>query len=136
VDSSNEPCQPTWRSPTYSWRAPETRHSGVASNARADSETGASLRKQKLQVFKRQALGETLLPKHVVRQLGLLALQRAHFFFNAPADQQAIGHHFAHLTDAVGAVNGLLLHRRIPPRIKQHDVGSGRKVQPESAGLE
>ena len=40
------------------------------------------------------------------------------------------------LADAVGAVGGLVLHRRVPPAVEVEDVVGGGQVEPGAAGLE
>ena len=95
-----------------------------------------SVGKQEPQVLQGEALGKLLLAQHVGHQRALLLLERADLLLDALAHQQAVGHHVAGLADAVRAVNGLVFHRRIPPRIEQHHVGRGGEVEPEAAGLE
>ena len=66
----------------------------------------------------------------------LALLQRPDFFFDAVLDKQAISHHFVHLADAVSAVDGLVFHRRVPPRIEEHDIVGRREVQAKPARFE
>src|SRR5947209_6314088 len=44
--------------------------------------------------------------------------------------------HVILLSDAVGAVGGLILHRWIPPAIEMNDVVRGCQIQPRAAGFE
>ena len=64
---------------------------------------------------------EFLLAQHILGQRRLLFLERADFFLDALLDEQAVGVDFLGLANAMGAVNGLALDRRIPSGI-EHEV--------------
>ena len=59
-----------------------------------------------------------------------------HLLLHRVARDQPVGEHRPGLADAVRAVDGLRLHRRVPPRVEEEDVLGGREVQAEPAGLE
>src|ERR1019366_8865993 len=63
-----------------------------------------SVGKQEAQVVQREALGKLLLAEHVGHQRVLLLLEGADLLLDAFTHQQAVGHHFAGLADAVRAV--------------------------------
>src|SRR5207249_3237447 len=94
------------------------------------------LGKKKAQVVQGEGLREGLLAEDVLDERGFAALELADFLFDAVFHQETISHDLAGLADAMGAVDGLHFHRRVPPRVEQHDVAGGREVQPKTAGLQ
>src|SRR5438046_2520320 len=90
------------------------------------------LREQVIQIRLREAAGEAFLAQHVADRLRLALLEFPDFFLHRARRDEAVGVHRLRLADAVGAVNGLRLHRRIPPRIVKHHVAGRDEVQPRA----
>src|SRR5437764_2758374 len=87
------------------------------------------------------------LPRQVVRQRllaaegglddgALLFLQRQNFLLHRAARDKLVAGHYPGLADAVGAVRGLVLHRRIPPRVEMNDCVRAGEREAHAAGLE
>ena len=66
----------------------------------------------------------------------LAPLELHHLLLDGVTQQHAGVRDGAALADAVRAVGGLVLDRRIPPGNEVENVGSVREVQPRAAGLE
>ena len=66
----------------------------------------------------------------------LRACERDDLLFDGVAGDQPVDHDVAGLADAVGAVDGLGLGGRVPPRVEQEAVVGLGEVQAEAAGLE
>jgi hypothetical protein len=63
-------------------------------------------------------------------------LQGEDLFLDAAGHDQLVDEHRLVLPEAVGAVGGLVLDRRVPPRVVvDHGIGGGQ-VEAEAAGLE
>ena len=60
----------------------------------------------------------------------------ADFLLDRALHQQPVGIHRLALADAVRAVDGLVFHGGIPPRIEEHDVARGGEIQAEAAGAQ
>ena len=93
-------------------------------------------RQDSAQAVKVQDAREALLLHHRGGERGFLFLQGADFFLDGVPGDQAVGHHLVLLANAVGAVDGLRLHRRVPPRVEEHDVARGGEVEARARGLE
>ena len=52
----------------------------------------------------------------------LLDLKRLDALFNGPSGNHAVNEHRIRLTNPMHAVDGLILHRGIPPRIEQENI--------------
>ena len=91
---------------------------------------------QKSKVIQREGAGEAFFAEDVLGQRALAPLQLSDFLLDALLHQQPVGNDVAGLANAVGAVDGLVFNRRIPPRIIKDNVTRGGEVQPESAGTQ
>src|SRR5690606_19858716 len=67
---------------------------------------------------------------------GFFALQGADLFLDGVLGDQAIGDHGIGLSNTVGAVDGLGLHRRVPPGVVEHHIAGGGEVEAGTGGLE
>jgi len=67
---------------------------------------------------------------------GFVALEGADFFLNRATRQDAIRDDLIALADAVGAVDGLCLDSRIPPRIVEHHVARGGEIEAGTGGFQ
>src|SRR6187431_146371 len=68
-----------------------------------------------------------------------LSLRGVHFddtLFDAVLGDETVNGDRSLLTDAVGAIGGLCLHRGVPPRIEVNYVVCGGQIEPEPAGFE
>src|SRR5437899_2528923 len=69
--------------------------------------------------------------------------RQAHFFpdqlvdllFYCTAANEFVNKNVAFLTDAEGAVGGLVFHRRVPPAVEVDDVAGLREIQSGAASL-
>src|SRR5215475_12455993 len=94
-------------------------------------------RQQQFQIFSAEVADEAVVGvDDGVSEVALGVLEREDFFFDGVAGDDAISEDLPSLADAVRAVNGLGLDRRVPPGIEQVDVFSRRQVQSQSAGLQ
>src|SRR6266550_3079928 len=87
------------------------------------------------------------LPRQVVRQRllaaegglddgALLLLERQNLLLHRPARDELVAGHHAGLADAVCAIRGLVLHRRVPPRVEMDDRSRAGEREAHAAGLE
>src|SRR5258708_6386177 len=87
------------------------------------------------------------LPRQVVRQRllaaegglddrALLLLQRQNLLLHRAARDELVAGHHTGLADAVGAVRGLVFHRRIPPGVEMYDRVRASEREAHAAGLE
>src|SRR5579862_9594849 len=88
----------------------------------------ALIAEQKSEVIQREGAGEVFFAQDVCGQRALAALELADFLLDALLNQQPVGDDMAGLADTVGAVDGLVFDRRIPPWIVEHDVTRGGEV--------
>src|SRR6266545_1818018 len=93
-------------------------------------------REQVLQVGAREGAGESVLTQDVAGERGLALLQLPDLLLQRAQRQQPVGDDGAGLADAVRPVDGLRLHRRVPPRVEEHDVAGRGQVEAGPAGLE
>src|SRR5258705_7481904 len=95
------------------------------------------LLKQTLNFLPRQVVRQRLLaPEGGLYDGALLLLQRQNLLLHrATRDELVAGHHTG-LADAVGAVRGLVLNRRIPPRVEMNDCVRAGERETHAAGLE
>ena len=63
-------------------------------------------------------------------------MQFQNLFFNRPLSHEAINGDGFLLSDAVGAVGGLVFDRRVPPRVEVDDVVGSGQVEARAARLE
>src|SRR5688572_33408513 len=86
-----------------------------------------------------------LLPREVVRQRllsaesgfddgALLLLERQNLLLHRAARDELVAGHHARLADAVRAIRGLVLHRRVPPRVEMDDRIRAREREANAAG--
>ena len=71
-----------------------------------------------------------------VGQVALGVVELDDFLLDRVGGDEAVDRDRAGLADAVGAVGGLVLHRRVPPGVHVDHVVGGGEVQAEAAGLE
>ena len=71
-----------------------------------------------------------------VGQVALGVVELDDLLLDRVGGDEAVDRDRAGLADAVGAVGGLVLHRRVPPGVHVDHVVGGREVQAEAAGLE
>jgi len=74
--------------------------------------------------------------QQTVGEVALLPVQRDDLLFYGAFSHQPVNRHRALLADAVGAVGGLVFHRRVPPRVHVDDIIRRREVEADAAGLE
>ena len=77
-----------------------------------------------------------MLAQDVRDGLGLALLQFPNLLFNGAGSDQAVGVDGVVSANAVGAVNGLVFHRRIPPGIIENDITGSDQIQTRSGGAE
>jgi hypothetical protein len=74
--------------------------------------------------------------QQAVGEVALVAVQVDDAFLDRVARHQAVDGDGALLAHAVGAVRGLVLHRRVPPRVHVDHVVGGGQVDADPAGLQ
>ena len=77
-----------------------------------------------------------VLAEHARHELLLLALEQLDLLLDRAGRDEPVGGHDLGLADAVGAIGGLLLDGRVPPRIEVDDGVGGGEVEARAAGLE
>ena len=68
--------------------------------------------------------------------MGFGGLECHDFFFDGSLRDEPVDDDGPGLTDSVGAVDGLRLDGRVPPRVEQDDVVGLDEVEPDTARLE
>ena len=92
---------------------------------------------QQFDLFPAQVLHQTCrTAEDGIGQFAFSFLQLQHFFLDRVARDQPVGEDRLVLPDAVGAVDGLRFHGRIPPGIEHEDIVGGGQVQAQATGLE
>jgi hypothetical protein len=70
-----------------------------------------------------------------VKEGPLLRLKRKYPLLHRIPGNESVNQHRIHLTDPIRSIRGLILHRGIPPRIKDVYVIGGRKVKANTTRL-
>ena len=74
--------------------------------------------------------------QEAVGQVLLVPVQFDDLVFDGALGDEAVDGYRAGLADAVGAVRGLILHCRVPPRVHVDDIVGGGEVQTGAASLQ
>ena len=128
-------CSLTLRPPCRPWRPRRPGH-GRACRRRSRPPAPRDADRAPTQLVGREVADRAAGRKHQVGDAALAGHDLLDLLVHGAGAHEPVADHRVGLADTPGPVAGLVLDRRVPPAVVQHDVVGGGEVEARSAGLD